>query len=251
MHSRLTVFPVPGIPEITAGDDLAAMILSSARNSDISLENGDILVIAQKVISKAEGCVHDRARVRASSFAGRMAAYTGHTPEYMELVLRSSRRIVRMANGLVISQTHHGFVMANSGVDSSNAGGQDRMVTLPEDPDASARRIQQSIERATGSTIAVIISDTFGRPWRRGQVNLAIGIAGMDPILDYRGEPDEDGRVMRATRIAVADELCSAAELISGKTRRLPAVIVRGYRFDPAPGTTRDLVMGEQADIFK
>lgn len=251
MDDHLVLFSVPGIPEIREDDSLAETILASATRNSISLEDGDILVVAQKIVSKAEGCVHDAGEIKPSSFAEQMAAYTGHTAEYMELVLRSSRRIVRMANGLVISQTHHGCVMANSGVDSSNAGGRNRMVTLPKDPDESARRLKQSIEESTGKTIAVIISDTFGRPWRRGQVNMAVGIAGMAPILDYRGREDNDGRTMKATRIAVADELCSAAELVSGKTRRLPVVIIRGYRFDPAPGTIEDLVMGEDCDIFK
>lgn len=251
MHKPLLVLPVPGLPEIRAGDDLARLILASAAKHRLRLHDGDILVVAQKAVSKAEGRVYDRAGVEATPFAREMAAYTGHTPEYMELVLRSSRRIVRMANGLVIAQTRHGFVMANSGVDSSNAGGEDRMVLLPEDPDASARGIRDAIEAVTGRTVAVIISDTFGRPWRRGQVNLAVGIAGMEPILDYRGREDNDGRTMKATRIAVADELCSAAELVSGKTRRLPVAIIRGYRFDPAPGTTEDLVRDEESDLFK
>ena len=251
MPEHLVLFPVPGIPEIHDGTDLAEVILASIAANDIALEDGDILVVAQKVVSKAEGRVYHRSEIDASSFAGEMAAYTGHTAEYMELVLRSSRRIVRMANGLVISQTHHGFVMANSGVDSSNAGGENRMVMLPENPDESARRLQRAVEESTGANLAVIISDTFGRPWRRGQVNMAVGIAGMNPILDYRGREDNDGRALKATRIAVADELCSAAELVSGKTRKLPVVVIRGYRFDPASGSTRDLVMDEDCDIFK
>jgi len=251
VHNALQLVPIPGLPEIHAGADLAALIVAAAAQHDLALNDGDILVVAQKIVSKAEGCVHDRADVEPTAFARQMAAYTGHTPEYMELVLRSSRRLVRMANNLVISQTHHGFVMANSGVDSSNAGGPERMVTLPADPDASARKLRAAIANATGSTLAVIISDTFGRPWRHGQVNLAVGIAGMDPLRDYRGSEDNDGRLMKATRIAVADELCAAAELVSGKTTRIPVVLVKGYRFDPAPGTTADLVMDEGCDIFK
>jgi coenzyme F420-0:L-glutamate ligase/coenzyme F420-1:gamma-L-glutamate ligase len=180
-----------------------------------------------------------------------MAKYTGHEPEYMELVLRNSKRIVRMANGLVISQTHHGFVMANSGVDLSNSGGKNRIVTLPVDPDRSARQIKDAIESLTGKKIAVIISDTFGRPWRKGQVNMAVGVAGLKPILDYRGLKDNDGRVMKATEIAIADELCSAAELVSGKTKKLPVVIIRNYTFDPAPGSAKELVMEDEYDIFK
>lgn len=248
---HLEIFAIPGIPEIEMGDDVAERVLESALRSGIALEDGDILVVAQKIVSKAEGCVHASEDIEATVFAEQMGRYTGHDPEYMELVLRHSRRIVRMAQGFVISQTHHGFVMANSGVDSSNSGARGRMVTLPADPDRSARRIMESIEASTGKRIAVVISDTFGRPWRSGQVNMAIGIAGMRPILDYRGMKDDDGREMKVTQIAVADELASAAELVSGKTKRLPVVIVRNYRFDPAPGTARELVRDEEHDIFK
>ena len=251
MKLTLKIFPIPGIPEIKRGDNLAEIIMESAIQNHISLKDGDILIITQKIVSKAEGCVHDKAGIKVTSFARQMSEYTGHTPEYMELVLRNSKRIVRMSNGLVISQTHHGFVMANSGVDSSNSGGKDLLVTLPEEPDKSAQQLKNSLDVLTGKKIAVIISDTFGRPWRNGQVNMAIGIAGLKPIIDYRGIKDNDGREMKATQIAVADELSSAAELVSGKTKRLPVVIVRNYQFDPAPGTARDLIREEERDIFK
>ncbi len=251
MKLTLKIFPIPGIPEIKKGDNLAEIILESAIQNHISLEDGDILIITQKIVSKAEGCVHDKAGIKVTPFAKQMSEYTGHTPEYMELVLRNSKRIVRMSNGLVISQTHHGFVMANSGVDSSNSGGKDLLVTLPEEPDKSAQQLKNSLDVLTGKKIAVIISDTFGRPWRNGQVNMAIGIAGLKPIIDYRGMKDNDGREMKATQIAVADELSSAAELVSGKTKRLPVVIVRNYQFDHAPGTARDLIREEERDIFK
>ena len=222
----MEIFPLPGIPEIKEGDNVADIILKSAYQNAITFEDGDILVIAQKIISKAEGRVYNKDSVKVTPFAEQMSNYSGHDPEYIELVLQNSRRIVRMANGLVISQTHHGFVMANAGVDSSNSGGKGRIVVLPEDPDRSARLIKRSLESSTGKKVAVIISDTFGRPWRNGQVNMA-------------------------TQIAVADELASAAELVSGKTKKLPVVIIRNYPFDPAPGEGKDLIRDEVYDIFK
>jgi coenzyme F420-0:L-glutamate ligase/coenzyme F420-1:gamma-L-glutamate ligase len=251
MSSHLEVFPIPGIPEIKRGDNLARIILESATMNEIILEDGDILVIAQKIVSKAEGCVHNKRSVEVTSFAEQMSKYTGHEPEYMELVLRQSKRIVRMANGIVISQTHHGFIMANSGVDSSNSGGKNMIVTLPQDPDKSARQIKKSLDALSGKKIAVIISDTFGRPWRNGQVNMAVGIAGLKPIVDYRGIKDNNGRTMKATQIAVADELSSAAELVSGKTKKLPVAIIRNYQFVPAFGKAKELIRDETSDIFK
>jgi len=251
MRPALELFSIPDIPEIKKGDDLAGIILKSAKRGHITIEDGDILVVTQKIVSKAEGRVFSKDSIDTTPFAEKLAKYTGHDPEYMELVLRSSKRIVRMADGLVISQTHHGFVMANSGVDSSNSGGKDRIVTLPEKPDKSAQQIKKSIEASTGKKIAVIISDTFGRPWRNGQVNMAVGIAGLNPIVDYRGQKDNDGRMMKATQIAAADELCSAAELVSGKTKRLPVVIIRNYPFEPASGTVEDIIMDEAHDLFK
>jgi coenzyme F420-0:L-glutamate ligase/coenzyme F420-1:gamma-L-glutamate ligase len=251
MKSHLEIFPIPDIPEIKKSDNLAEIILESAMKNEITLKDGDIMVIAQKIVSKAEGCVHNKHSVKVTGFAKKMSKYTGHDPEYMELVLQNSKRIVRMANGLVIAQTHHGFVMANSGVDSSNSGGKNRIVTLPQDPDKSAWQIKKSLESLTGKKIAVIISDTFGRPWRNGQVNMAVGIAGLKPIVDYRGIKDNNGRTMKATQIAVADELSSAAELVSGKTKKLPVAIIRNYQFDPASGTAKELIRDEESDIFK
>ena len=247
----MEIFPIAGIPEITKGDDLAEIIIRRTEINQTPLLHGDILVIAQKVVSKAEGCVYKKSEIEVTAFAKQICSYTEHEPEYMELVLRGCRRIVRMANGLAITQTHHGFVMANSGVDSSNSGGEDRIVALPRDPDASARGIKQTIEAYTGSEIAVIISDTFGRPWRSGQVNMAIGLAGIKPIKDYRGTEDNDGRVLKATQIAVVDELASAAELVSGKSDKQPVVVIRGFEYEAGSGTARELVRDEVHDIFK
>ncbi len=247
----MELFAIPDIPEIQKGDDLGKIIYNCALRNDLYFADRDILVVAQKIVSKSEGFVYSKDDVHPGSFAMTVAEYTGHDPEYAEIVLRSSRRIVRMANGFVISQSHHGFVMANSGVDSSNSGGKDRIVALPEDPDGSARALKESLRNLAGAELAVIISDTFGRPWRCGHVNMAIGIAGLKPILDYRGRKDNDGRTLKATQIAVVDELASAAELVSGKTRRLPVVVIRGYEYEPGDGSARELVRDEGNDVFK
>lgn len=249
--SELSIFGLRGIPEITPGDDLPKLIMEAAKKNKITIEEGDIFVVTQKIVSKAEGCIYQKEEMEASSFAKQMGQFTGHSPEYMELVLRESKRIVRMGGGVLISQTHHGFVMANAGVDCSNAGRKDRMIVLPPDPDGSALKIKESIERLTGKRIAVVISDTFGRPWRNGQVNQAIGVAGFTPLIDYRGQKDDDGRELKVTQIAVADELASAAELVSGKAKRIPVVIIRGYQYLPGSGTVKELIMEEEKDLFK
>ena len=251
MNLPLEIIPIPGIPEIQNNDDLALIIADAATAHQIHFQKKDILVVTQKIISKAEGCIFHKDEIEASGFAEQMSEYTGHSPEYMEMVLRTSRRIVRMTNGFIISQTKHGFVMANGGVDTSNTGGKDCISVLPDDPDASALELKTRLEEKYGVELAVIISDTFGRPWRNGQVNMAIGIAGMKPLLDYRGKRDDDGRMMKATCIAAADELCSAAELVSGKTSRCPAVIIRNYQYESGCGSARKFVMDEEQDVFK
>ena len=251
MNLTVEIIPIPGIPEIHKNDDLTTIIADAAASHQIVFQEKDILVVTQKIISKAEGCLIQKHEIQASEFAQQMSVFTGHSPENMELVLQSSRRIVRMTNGFIISQTKHGFVMANAGVDSSNTGGEDYISVLPVDPDASALKIKNNLEDRYGVQLTVIISDTFGRPWREGQINMAIGVAGMKPLVDYRGKLDDNGRIMKATCIAAADELCSAAELVSGKTSRFPAVIIRNYRYIPGPGSARELVMDEEHDVFK
>jgi len=251
MCRTISIFGIPGIPEVRPGDDLACLILDAMIKNRIVLEDEDILVIAQKIVSKAEGRVYEKDEISVSPFAEQITRSGAKSPRYMELVLRESKRIVRMVNDLVISQTPHGFVMAGAGVDQSNAGGKDRMIALPHDPDLSARNLKKRLEEKTGKALAVIISDTFGRPWRNGQVNQAIGIAGISPFIDYRGQIDNDGREMKASEIAVVDELASAAELISGKTRRMPVVIIRGFEYQKGPGCARDLVRAEENDLFR
>ena len=251
MRREISIFGIPGISEVQPGDNLSEIILTAASENDIPLEDQDVVVVAQKIVSKAEGCIYHADDIEVSTFARHASTYTGHPPEYTELVLRESKRIVRMAEGLIISQTHHGFVMAGAGVDRSNSGGKNRMLALPRDPDLSARQLKQALEAGSGRRLAVIISDTFGRPWRNGQTNLAIGVAGLCPILYYHGQKDDDGRELKVTQIAVADELASAAELISGKTNRTPVVLIRGYAFMPGAGTAKSLVRAEERDIFK
>lgn len=232
----VTLFPIVGVPEVSAGDDLALMIVEAARRSAVEILGDDVLVVAQKAVSKAEGRVAE------------VSPEDGHAVD--RLVADEAARIVRRRGGLIIAETRHGFVCANAGVDSSNLeAGKASM--LPIDPDRSARRLRRSIHRITGAQVAVIISDTFGRAWRIGQTNVAIGVAGMHPLLDYRGLPDHFGKPLRVTSIAIADELASAAELVMGKSDRVPAAIARGVRFRRGRGRARSLVRGPGHDLFR
>lgn len=242
---KLELFPVEGIGPLEKGDDLAGLIAGR-----FALEDGDVVVISSKAVSKTEGNVFTREELSPSPFARTLAARINHDPWYCELVLRESADIVRMAPGVVISRTRHGFVLANAGVDASNAGGEGRLVALPRDPDGSARRLRQDFLEKTGKTVAVILSDTFGRAWRTGQTDMAIGTAGLSPLRDYRGERDADGRAMAHTCLAHADELAAAAELVRGKAEGIPAVVVRGYdcRGD---GAASQLIMPPDRDLFR
>ena len=249
----ISLLPLEGIPEVRPGDDLAGLIAAAAAGGDIGLADDDVLVVTQKVVSKAEGRVVELASVQPSARAREWAERWGKDARQVELVLRESAEIVRMADGgLIISRTRHGLVCANAGVDVSNTGGVETATLLPEDPDASARALRERLGELTGARPAVIISDTFGRPWRLGIANVAIGVAGMEALLDLRGTPDADGRDMRATVVAVADELASAADLAGGKVDRRPVVVVRGYaypRAEPGPGAAA-LVMPREQDLF-
>jgi coenzyme F420-0:L-glutamate ligase/coenzyme F420-1:gamma-L-glutamate ligase len=233
----ITVLPVEGIPEVRVGDDLAALIRDAAE-----LEEGDVLVVAQKVISKAEGRVVRLDEVEASNQAVELAA--DRDPRELEVVLREAVRIVRSRPPLVIGETRHGFVCASAGVDHSNAPERDTLVLLPVDPDASARRLSESLG------VAVIVSDSFGRPFRQGTTDVAIGVAGLAPLLDLRGVRDPAGYELRTTTIAVADEIAGAAELVMGKTAGIPAAIVRGLDIS-GEGSARDLVMPADRDLFR
>ena len=240
-----------GIPEIHEGDDLPALIAAAAEAAAIGLGDDDVLVVTQKVVSKAEGRLVDLATVEPRPWAVAFGARWGKDPRQVELVLRESAEIVRIGpRGLIISRTHHGLVCANAGVDLSNVGTGDAATLLPVDPDASAAGIRDGLQRRLGVAPAVIVSDSFGRPWRNGIVNVAVGVAGLAPLLDLRGQPDAARRVMHATVIAVADQLASAADLAGGKVAQRPVVLVRGYAWARGDGGAAALVMDREADLF-
>jgi coenzyme F420-0:L-glutamate ligase / coenzyme F420-1:gamma-L-glutamate ligase len=226
----IQVLPVAGVPEICEGDSVAERIVAALRRSKVALEHGDVLVIAQKIVSKAEGRLVNLAEVPPSAAAVELAVSLKKDPRLVEVVLRESRRIVRHDPVLIV-ETHHGFVCANAGVDQSNVPGNDVVSLLPRDPDRSAARIAAELRRRTRKRVAVIVSDTFGRPWRLGLTNVAIGVAGLPALLDLRGRRDLHGKPLHATILAVADELAAAAGLAMGKSDGIPAVIIRGYRY--------------------
>jgi coenzyme F420-0:L-glutamate ligase/coenzyme F420-1:gamma-L-glutamate ligase len=207
--------------------------------------------VTHKIVSKAEGRLVDLRSVEPSAFAKGFAARYGRDPRQIEVVLRESRRVVRMERGLIIAETHHGFVCANAGVDASNVPGDDTVCLLPVDPDASAARLREALRARIESDLAVIISDSFGRPWREGITNVAIGVAGMEPLADYRGRRDPYGYPLEASILAVADELAAAAELVMGKTEGMPVAIIRNYPYKPGPGRALDLLMAPERDLFR
>ena len=251
MTARLELIALDGIPEVTPGADLAALIASALDASSLSLTDGDVLIVTQKVVSKAEGRLVDLATVEPSDLARRWAERWGKDPRQVEVVLQESASIVRMGpGGLIISRTRHGLVCANAGVDVSNVGGGDVAALLPVDPDASARALRDGLAARLGVAPPVIISDSFGRPWRNGIVNVAVGSAGLEPLLDLRGEPDAAGRPMQATIIAVADQIASAADLAGGKADGRPVVVLRGYEWRPSEAGASALVMESGRDLF-
>jgi coenzyme F420-0:L-glutamate ligase/coenzyme F420-1:gamma-L-glutamate ligase len=239
----ISISPVEGLPEIGEGDDLAALVAERAR-----LEDGDVLVVAQKAVSKAEGRVVRLEDVEASAQARELAG--GEDPRRHEVILRESARLVRTRPPLVISETRHGFVCASAGVDSSNAPERGTVVLLPEDPDASAARLRERLRELTGADVGVIVSDSFGRAWRQGTTDVAIGVAGIRPLLDLKGVRDRAGYELHATVIAVADELAGAAELAMGKTAGVPAVVISGVDVR-GDGAARELVMPAERDLFR
>jgi coenzyme F420-0:L-glutamate ligase / coenzyme F420-1:gamma-L-glutamate ligase len=244
----LEVLGVEGFPEVLPGDDLNRMISGAVARD---LRPGDILLVTHKIVSKAEGRLVDLRTVEPSTLAKGYATRYGKDPRQIEVVLRESRRIVRMDRGIVISETHHGFVCANAGVDASNVPGGETVCLLPVDPDASAARLRDALAEDPGVEVAVVISDSFGRAWRHGITDVAVGVAGMNPVADYRGRRDPHGYPMEASVLAVADELAAAAELVMGKTDGIPLAIVRGYSYPPAPGSARDLFMPPERDMFR
>ena len=246
----LHVLGVGALPEVGRGADLAAQIVEAVRRGPHAVEPGDVFVVAQKVVSKAEGAIVRLDEVAPSAMAAGWAAEAGKDARVVEVVLRESRRIVRMDHGVLITETRHGFVCANSGVDASNV--EPGFVTvLPEDPDQSAERLRAALGGAFGCAVAVIVSDTFGRAWREGVVNVAIGVSGLKPLLDYRGTTDSHGRALASTVIALADELAGAAEIVTRKSAGTPVAIVRGAAEWAGEGNGRMLVRDARHDLFR
>ena len=246
----IQIIPLIGLPEIIRGDDLVKLIAKAARKWNLRIETGDVFVIAQKIVSKSEGQIVPLDSIEPSVRAVRWAAEYKKDARVIELVLREAKRLVRMEKGVIVSETKHGFVCANAGVDTSNAP-NGAAVLLPEDSDHSARHLRTGLAREFGVSIAVIISDTFGRPWREGLVNVALGVAGVAPLVDYRGKRDANGRALQSTIIAVADELASAAELVMGKSNGIPVAIVRGVVGARSSGSGRDLIRAVKKDLFR
>jgi coenzyme F420-0:L-glutamate ligase/coenzyme F420-1:gamma-L-glutamate ligase len=243
------MFGVPGLGEIRAGDDLAALIAGAVGKAGPAIGANDVFVVAQKVVSKAEGRVVRLETVKPSAMACRWAEEHGKDPRVVEVVLRESRRVVRMERGILITETHHGFVCANAGVDNSNAE-PGSVILLPADPDRSAAELRERLEAALGVRVGVIICDSFGRPWREGLVNVALGVAGIDALVDCRGQKDSFGRSLHVTVIAVADELAGAAELVMGKTRGVPVVVIQGFTF-AGEGSGRQILRRRELDLFR
>jgi coenzyme F420-0:L-glutamate ligase/coenzyme F420-1:gamma-L-glutamate ligase len=255
MTGRLEVLALEGLPEVTAGDDLPALLAAAlgVTRDALPLRSGDVLVVTQKVVSKAEGATVDLTAVEPRPEAVDFARRWDRDARQIEVVLREARRIVRMEHGVLIAETRHGFVCANAGVDASNVGpGSGSLVTLlPADPDGSARRIREGLRARLGADLPVVISDSFGRPWRWGIVDVAIGASGIRPLEDLRGAPDADGRPMRVTIRAIADEIASAAELALGKATGRPAAIVRGADPTLGEGSIAETLMDAASDLFR
>ena len=244
------VVGIPGLPEIRPGSGLGELICRAVRAASLEVRDGDIFVVTHKVVSKEEGSTVRLDSVKPSRLARTWADELGKDPPLVEIILSQSRRIVRMDQGRLIVETHHGFVCANAGVDQSNTAAGE-VTLLPEDPDASARRLRSCLEQSFQTRLAVIVSDTFGRPWREGLVNVAIGVAGLTPLVDYRGSLDSAGRRLEATAMAWADELAGAAEPVMGKTRGIPVAIIRGLTCPAAEGSAGDLIRRPEKDLFR
>jgi len=241
----IQIIPVKIQKDIVPNDNLVDLVLESTE-----IQDGDILVFSQKIVSKNEGRILSLSSVNPSLLANGISSSYNKDPRLIELILSESKRIVRMENGIIIVETNHGFVCANAGIDESNV--QDGYATLlPEDPDRSANLLKERIEQKTGKNIAVIISDTFGRPFRLGQTDVAIGVAGIEPILDYSGKPDTFAKIMQVTAIAIADEICSATELVMGKVEKCPVALVRNYKFNFSNAKIQNLLRPKHEDLFR
>ena len=250
MPPRYEVIGVEGIGEVQPGADVARLVLDAAARQRTPVAGGDVIVLSQKVISKAEGRLLRLSDVTPSTMAATFATELGRDPRLIEVILRESRRIVRMDRGVLVTETRHGWVCANAGVDQSNVDA-DMVALLPEDPDRSARAFRDAVRARAGAEISVIVADTFGRPWREGLVNIAIGVAGFAPLRSYLGERDPAGRPLQATILAIADELAAAAEPVMGKLDRVPAAIVRGLPLAPSEEGSKALLRDPARDLFR
>ena len=241
----LQVIPIKIQKEVESGDALVDLVLEL-----FEINDGDVLVFSQKIISKNEGRILSLSSVNPSLLADGIASSYGKDPRLVELILSESKRIVRMENGVIIVETKHGFVCANAGIDESNV--KDGYATLlPDDPDKSANLLKDRIKQKTGKNVAIIISDTFGRPFRLGQTDVAIGIAGLEPILDYNGKPDTFGKIMQVTAIAIADEICSTSELVMGKVKKCPIAVIRNYNFSSSTTKIQEMLRSDHDDLFR
>jgi coenzyme F420-0:L-glutamate ligase/coenzyme F420-1:gamma-L-glutamate ligase len=253
LKQEIRVIPVKVDRDIMPGDRLYNLILQSAVSQGVKLTDGDVVIIAQKIVSKAEGQIVPLGSLEPSDLALSLARASGKDPRLIELVLRQSKSIVKISNGIIIAETKHGFVCANAGIDQSNIINSDEnALLLPENPDASAKQIMDKLKEKTNRDIAVIVTDSFGRPFRNGQANVAIGVAGLNPLKSYIGEKDMYGKILRVTEIAVADELASAAELVMGKSACVPIAIVRGYNYEKSKeASVDDLIRVKEKDLFR
>ena len=248
--SELRIMGLSGFPEVSTGANLATLITQSIRDSNLEVQDKDIFVVAQKVVSKAEGQVLKLKDIEPSHKAQGWARAHGKDARLVEVILRESKRVLRMERGLLIVETLHGYVCANAGVDTSNTP-KGQVTLLPKDSDRSAAQIRQELEREFGTRLAVIVSDTFGRPWREGLINVALGVSGMKPLVDYRGQKDRFGGELQTTQMAVADQLASTAELVMGKTIGVPVALIRGFDYPEGEGKGRQILRSAQKDLFR
>jgi coenzyme F420-0:L-glutamate ligase/coenzyme F420-1:gamma-L-glutamate ligase len=255
MTDRVSIIGLPGVPMVQPGDNLGALAISALVDADIAPESGDVLVVAQKIVSKAENRFVDVATVKPTARASRLAASTGKDPRFVQLVLSESKRIVRHRENLIIAEHRLGWVMANAGIDHSNVApgeGHERVLLLPVDPDGSARALREQLVAAYGVPVAVIVSDSFGRPWRRGTVGIALGAAGLPAVIDWRGHPDLFGRALEVTETGFADEIAAAASLVMGQAdEAMPMVLVRGLAWIAPEADAAALVRPPEHDLFR
>ena len=251
MSSSIRLSAIRGIPEIRPGDDLAITISRAIEKLRYKLTDGDVLVVAQKIVSKAEGRLVNLESIRPSALAREIAENQNRDPRLIEVILKESSSIIRMDKRVLITETKHGYVCANAGVDKSNVSGRDWVSLLPVDPDLSALLLKTRLAELLNVNVTVIITDTFGRAWREGLSNVAIGVAGMSPLKDFRGQSDDHGKVLTATILAVADDIAAAAGLLMSKTARVPVVVVRGYYHNQGEGSAKELIRPKENDLFR